>query len=126
MLSSSVERMLNPVVLPPGCASEATSPESHHVVGNANNRNRSRDLLGGTNGLIATTKEGVDAGIDDLRRYFLVLPGLTGETASVDGKISPLEETLSTQTVEQRCELRGRTGQLVQKAKAINPSCLLR
>jgi len=92
--------MLTPVVLPPGRASEA-----NHVVGNAGNRNRSRDSLGGTNGLIATAKEGVDAGTDEFRCYFLILPGLNGEAASVEGKISPLDETLFAQPIKQRREL---------------------
>jgi hypothetical protein len=50
---------------------------------------------------------------------------LTTKTASVDGEISTLNETLPAQPIKQRRELRSRARQWVHEAKAINARYLL-
>jgi hypothetical protein len=82
-------------------------------------------LLCGAHRDIATAKENVDAGIDDLRHYFLVPFRSTAKTASVDGEISTLDETLPAQPIEQRRELRRRSRQLMQNRKPIDTAGLL-
>src|SRR5262249_19011577 len=85
-----------------------------------------RHLLRGAHRSIAADKDDVRTGLDHLRHPLLVLLCAAAKAVRIDDKISTFDEPLPAQPIQEPRELRCRSRQLVQNAKPINSTWLLR
>src|SRR5262249_4753089 len=93
LLSSSVARMLMPVVLPPGRASEYDQALPDHVVGQGEDRDRACGRLRGPGGSGSAGEDGVDLRFDQVRCHGGKLLGAHRISATIHDQVLAFDKT---------------------------------
>ncbi len=104
--SSSVARMLTPVVLPLGRASEFTSPSPTISSAIATIGMRFRRLLHGANCHAPASIDDIDPGFDQLRRILRNQIDVRRKCAIIDREVLAFNETAASQFVEKKSRLK--------------------